>query len=241
MHSVMTILIHPNSLFSEGLCRILAGTPFEPKQVVRTSDCVPTKLHHSEHDPFFIIGGQNTPNAVKEVQTIARTFRLARIVVIGDCIETTGVLLALEAGARGYLSDNMSSEAMVKALELVMLDATVLPTQFAKDLTRQFAHQQEASARTCPPLSSRETEILKRLMLGSSNKVIACNLAIAEATVKVHIKSILRKIRARNRTQAAIWAVSNLSFAPDMAEEQASAGFNGNRTNGATNGAHTPR
>jgi two-component system nitrate/nitrite response regulator NarL len=71
-------------------------------------------------------------------------------------------------------------------------------------------------------------------MLGSSNKVIAHNLAIAEATVKVHIKSILRKIRARNRTQAAIWAVSNLSFAPDMAEEQASAGFNGNRTNGAS-------
>jgi len=78
-------------------------------------------------------------------------------------------------------------------------------------------------------------------MLGSSNKVIACNLAIAEATVKVHIKSILRKIRARNRTQAAIWAVSNLSFAQDMPEEQAPAVFNGNRTNGATNGAHTPR
>src|ERR1700730_4050364 len=147
MHGVTTILIHPNSLFSEGLCRILSGTPFEPKQVVRASDFVSTNFYHSEHDLFFIIGGQDTPNAVKEVQTIARTFQLARIVVIGDRIETKGVMLALEAGARGYLSDNMSSEAMVKALELVMLDETVLPTQFAKDLTRQLAQQQEASAR----------------------------------------------------------------------------------------------
>ena len=147
MHGVTTILIHPNSLFSEALCRILSGTPFEPKQVVRTSDCVSTNFYHSEHDLFFIIGGQDTPNAVKEVQTIARTFQLARIVVIGDRIETKGVMLALEAGARGYLSDNMSSEVMVKALELVMLDETVLPRQFAKDLTRQLAQQQQASAR----------------------------------------------------------------------------------------------
>jgi two-component system nitrate/nitrite response regulator NarL len=215
---------------------------------------VPTNFHHSEHDLLFIIGGRDTPNAVKEVQVIGRNFQLARIVIIGDRIETNGVMLALEAGARGYLSDNMSSEALVKALELVMLDETVLPTQFAKDLTRQLAQRQEAPAsassslhipesevQQSPALSSREKAILKRLMLGSSNKVIAHNLAIAEATVKVHVKSILRKIRARNRTQAAIWAVNNLSGAPNMAGEQAPAVFNDNRTNGASNGAHTPR
>ena len=131
----------------------------------------------------------------------------------------------------------------------LMLDETVLPGQFAKDLTRQLAQQQrdvpacashgsdatetDTKAQQSPALSSRETAILKRLMLGSSNKAIAYKMAITEATVKVHIKSILRKIRARNRTQAAIWAVTNLSDALDMPEKPIPAALNGNGTNGS--------
>ena len=169
---------------------------------------MPANLPNSEHELFFIIGGRDSPNAVKEVEAIARKFQLARIVVIGDRIEAKDVILALEAGARGYLNDNMSSEVLVKALELVMLDETVLPAQFAKDLIRQLAQQQpvpacgsacshtpetETKAQQNPALSSRETAILKRLMLGSSNKAIAYKMAITEATVKVHVKSILRR------------------------------------------------
>ena len=60
-------------------------------------------------------------------------------------------------------------------------------------------------------LSSREAEILQCLMQGAPNKVIARKLDVAEATVKVHIKAILRKIRVANRTQAAMWAVNHLS------------------------------
>jgi len=78
-------------------------------------------------------------------------------------------------------------------------------------------------------------------MLGSSNKAIAYKMAITEATVKVHIKSILRKIRARNRTQAAIWAVTNLSDALDMPEKPMPAALNGNGANGSTNGVHAVR
>jgi two-component system nitrate/nitrite response regulator NarL len=58
-------------------------------------------------------------------------------------------------------------------------------------------------------LSEREEQILRDLVKGLSNKIIARKLDIAEATVKVHMKSILRKIRVANRTQAAIWALEN--------------------------------
>jgi two-component system nitrate/nitrite response regulator NarL len=58
-------------------------------------------------------------------------------------------------------------------------------------------------------LSLKETCILRRLISGASNKEIARNYSIAEATVKVHVAAILRKIRVRNRTQAAIWALNN--------------------------------
>ncbi|WP_083841330.1 response regulator transcription factor [Bradyrhizobium sp. STM 3843] len=65
-----------------------------------------------------------------------------------------------------------------------------------------------------PRLSARQLAILRGLAEGDSNKTIARKIAMAEATVKVHVKAILRKIRVRNRTQAAIWAMSNHSVIP---------------------------
>lgn len=62
-----------------------------------------------------------------------------------------------------------------------------------------------------PSLSRREMLILRMLMLGASNKVIARNMVITESTVKVHMKAILRKLRLQNRTQAAIWARNHVS------------------------------
>jgi two-component system nitrate/nitrite response regulator NarL len=64
-----------------------------------------------------------------------------------------------------------------------------------------------------PSLSRREMLILRMLMQGASNKVIARNLVITESTVKVHMKAILRKLRLQNRTQAAIWARNNVNEA----------------------------
>jgi two-component system nitrate/nitrite response regulator NarL len=63
-----------------------------------------------------------------------------------------------------------------------------------------------------PPLSPREKSILRHLINGDSNKCIARKIDITEATVKVHVKAILRKIRVQNRTQAAIWGMNNGSL-----------------------------
>jgi len=74
-------------------------------------------------------------------------------------------------------------------------------------------------------LSARQESILRCLVLGDSNKIIARKMGTAEATVKVHVKAILRKIRVHNRTQAAIWAMSNGSFIP--AKDDASPALEG--------------
>jgi two-component system, NarL family, nitrate/nitrite response regulator NarL len=76
--------------------------------------------------------------------------------------------------------------------------------------------------RNHPGLSEREAQILDGLVKGHANKVIARTCAVTEATVKVHMKSIMRKIRVDNRTQAAIWAMAN-GYAGD--------GFNGRLLN----------
>ena len=86
------------------------------------------------------------------------------------------------------------------------------------------------SPRNHHELSQREAQILDGLVKGHANKVIARTCDIVEATVKVHMKAIMRKIRVNNRTQAAIWAMEN-GYAAD--------GFNGRRLNpdSARNGA----
>ena len=80
------------------------------------------------------------------------------------------------------------------------------------------SHEVSNPAGVSPKLSSREREILLSLAEGKSNKLIARMYNLSEATVKVHIKSILRKTRTQNRTQAAIWAVNHRLFdaAPNL-------------------------
>jgi two-component system nitrate/nitrite response regulator NarL len=73
-------------------------------------------------------------------------------------------------------------------------------------------HVRQPKSTYTPALSARQQSILRCLIQGDSNKTIARKMAIAEATVKVHVKAILRRIRVHNRTQAAIWAMSNGPF-----------------------------
>jgi two-component system nitrate/nitrite response regulator NarL len=77
--------------------------------------------------------------------------------------------------------------------------------------TAAAVQEDEEDSLPAKGLSTRETVILRCLMEGDSNKIIARKFDITEATVKVHVKAILRKIHAKNRTQAAIWASSHLS------------------------------
>ena len=111
----------------------------------------------------------------------------------------------------GILTYDLSAEAFVRALQLICSGERVFP----RELTLR-SKSQPPSRGTLPTrsdvvrLSPRETEILSHLVEGHSNKGIARILGITEATVKVHLKSLLRKIGVENRTQAAIWALANL-------------------------------
>jgi two-component system nitrate/nitrite response regulator NarL len=127
-----------------------------------------------------------------------------------------------EAGASGFCFAASAPEVLIKSLELVMLGESVLPFEVLRsimDQTPQAGDQpiqdtkvagSKLSELTACKLSARETEILGCLMKGESNKTIARKLDITEATIKVHVKAVLRKIGAANRTQAAMWASQRL-------------------------------
>lgn len=108
----------------------------------------------------------------------------------------------------GYLVKELSCDRLAGALRLTALGEKVLPSQIAASLGRAPAISRcWDGATNGSNLTTREVDILRCLVEGEANKVISRRLSIADATVKVHIKAILRKLRVRNRTQAAIWAV----------------------------------
>ena len=123
---------------------------------------------------------------------------------------------SVPGGANAFLTKSLSADALVKSLDLATLGVVVVPTEVVKELADgEFARPQlvASAAPRLPssrevPLSSREMNILESLQKGDSNKLIARQYDLAEATVKVHVKSILRKIGASNRTQAAVWALN---------------------------------
>jgi two-component system, NarL family, nitrate/nitrite response regulator NarL len=139
---------------------------------------------------------------------IAHQSRGVKIVALmskADCLE---IEFDEIAPLSGILTYDLSADALVRCLLLISSGERVFPHDLA--LGRKSAARSFEDRSNDARLSPREKEILSHLVAGHSNKLIARHLGITEATVKVHLKSVQRKIRVGNRTQAAIWALANL-------------------------------
>jgi two-component system, NarL family, nitrate/nitrite response regulator NarL len=183
----------------------------------------------SDTDRCCIDSGDDLSAADRQVELFKERQPDGRIVVLADHNRPADILSAFRAGAHAYFIKVTSCDAFIKSLELVMLGETILPAAMLSmvldpadnddddreheaavhDVRKAAGEYLEAGSDNMPRLSARERCILTCLIEGDSNKVIARKIEIAEATVKVHVKAILRKIRVHNRTQAAIWAMSN--------------------------------
>jgi two-component system nitrate/nitrite response regulator NarL len=110
----------------------------------------------------------------------------------------------------GILTYDLSVAAFARSLRLIYSGERVFPRNFALGRGQQARLPGTKPRSDGDRLSPHEKEMLSHLLAGHSNKAIACRLGITEVAVKVHLKSLQRKIRVENRTQAAIWALSNL-------------------------------
>jgi two-component system nitrate/nitrite response regulator NarL len=198
-----TTLIDPNRLFRDGLKYLLAPTRFA---VAAEFGTVAQALAHADAGAAgLLVVGQAKPDA-DELQGLREAYPAARIVVLADQMTIDGLRDAMGAGIDGLLVKTVSPEALVQSLQLVLMGEKVYPTNLAALLTEAGAPVPQDSLRGISP---REQQILQLLLTGASNKAIGNRLGITEATVKVHLKTLLRKIDVSNRTQAAIWAKNN--------------------------------
>jgi two-component system NarL family response regulator len=131
-------------------------------------------------------------------EAIRRQFPQARILVLTTFDFEEDMLRALEAGAAGCLVKNIDGERLIATVRAVHAGAYGLPPEWAARLARRHA---------LPDLSPRELEVLVLIVNGQSNKEIGSALGIAENAVKNHLKVILDKLGAADRTQAATSAL----------------------------------
>ena len=103
---------------------------------------------------------------------------------------------AISAGAAGFVPKTLDARTMISAIHMMVGGQTYVPFDFLE----------RDAARTVGNLTERETEVLRGLCEGKSNKEIARDLALQEVTIKLHVKTLCRKLDARNRTQAAMIA-----------------------------------
>jgi two-component system, NarL family, nitrate/nitrite response regulator NarL len=201
MTASRTILIEPNRLFRQGLKHLLAGTRFEVEVEFSTME---QAVDGAVASGLVIIG--EVSKEPGDLHRLRDAYPDARIVVLAIDLTVDALRDAMNTGADGFLMKDVSPEALIQSLELIMMGEKVYPTNLAAMLLDLNSAPSPNSTRG---LSPRELEILQALVTGASNKLIAIRLGITEATVKVHLKTLLRKIDVINRTQAAIWAMNN--------------------------------
>ncbi len=120
------------------------------------------------------------------------------------------IVAALKAGADGYLLKDTDPAQLLDQIKLAHKGQIVISQGLVALLATAIKTESAAPSETPAALTKREVEILRLLIEGQSNKLIGRRLTIAEGTVKVHIKHILKKLQLKTRVEAAVWAAANL-------------------------------
>lgn len=141
-------------------------------------------------------------NGIEATAAIKRELPDTEVIALTSVLEDASVIGAIRAGALGYLLKDTKAEELIQAIKAASEGQVQLSPQAAARLMREVRAPESPEA-----LTERETEVLRLLAQGHSNKEVAHLLTIGEKTVKTHVSSILAKLNVSSRTQAALYAV----------------------------------
>lgn len=125
------------------------------------------------------------------------------LVILSDNFNLDQMSHVIRNGAKGYIPSNTPLEVAAQAIRLVLSGGVFLPAQAAKEMW-QTAHADPTRKDAKLDFTARENEVVKALLKGKSNKVIAHELGMSASSVKVHIRNVMRKLQVRNRTEAVV-------------------------------------
>ena len=212
MPLVSTCLIERNIFFREGVKSLLTGTDYHINQIYPDGMTAQKESSCKSDVKLALIGTESRAETIKaQVGLVKNIYPECRVVILTAQAEPKCIMSAFASGADGYLLRDITPQALVGSLGMVVAGEKVYPAAALDLLVKQtpaIGAENIDSKFSAYHLSCREVQVLKYLAVGETNKQIARDLDITEATVKVHIKGVLRKLDLSNRTQAAIWAVN---------------------------------
>jgi two-component system nitrate/nitrite response regulator NarL len=202
------LIIDDHPLFRKGVGQLIAMAP-QLELVGEASSGEQGVALAKRLDPDLILldlymagmGGIETLKAIRAAGLDCR------VVVLTVSDNADDLVAAIRGGADGYLLKDMEPEDLLGAIDQALNGRTVIGERLNGLLAEAIREEAAANQRDAVTLTDREKEILQGLAQGLSNKLIARSLKITEATVKVHVKNLLKKLGFHSRLEAAVWAV----------------------------------
>ena len=196
---IKLLIVDDHPLLREGIAAVIQGQD-DMVVVAEAANGREAVNEFRLHRPDVTVIDLQMPimNGIDAIKTIRTEFSDARFVVLTTYQGDVQALRALKAGASAYLLKNMLRKELLETIRAVHAGRRRIPPEIAAELAEHV---------TDDALTERETEVLRRAAAGTSNKIIAAQLSVSEATVKAHMKSILSKLNANDRTHAVMIAM----------------------------------
>jgi DNA-binding NarL/FixJ family response regulator len=189
---ILAVDDHP--LLLEGIEALVSSQP-DMELIAQAADGRQAIAQFRKHHPDVTLMDLQLPDmeGVDAIIAIHSEFPEARIIVLTTYTGDVQVLRALKAGARAYLLKGLLRKELLETIRAVHAGQKRIPPEVAAQLAEYAAED---------ALTSREIDVLRLIAAGNANKQIAAQLSITEETVKGHVKNILSKLRANDRTHA---------------------------------------
>ena len=197
--SIRVLVVEDHNVVRQGLVALL--NVVEGLTVVgEAADGLEAIDQFRKHQPDITLMDLRLPrlSGVEAILRIRQEAPQARVIVLTTYDGDEDIYRALKAGARAYLLKGMTGEELVTTIRAVHAGKSHIPPAIAEKLAERMGTEE---------LTPREFDVLKEIVSGKSNKEIASELNVSEATVKTHINSLLGKLGVTDRTQAATAAI----------------------------------
>ena len=197
--SIRVLVVEDHHVVRQGLVALLkvAGGI---DVVGEAADGVEAITQFRKHQPNITLIDLRLPrmSGVDVIQRVRMETPQARFIVLTTYDGDEDIYRALQAGAKAYLLKGMTSDELITTIRTVHAGKSHIPPSIAQKLAERMSTEE---------LTPRESDVLEQIVHGKSNKEIAAELDISEATVKTHINSLLGKLGVTDRTQAATAAI----------------------------------